>query len=466
MTRRRTAQTMSDDAKIAAARKKLVKIGLDEKEVMPKLLEKYGVLAYDFVNNALQEPGRLCNRTGERFQPSKKLILHYANDEISDTALAKAVNRKPAEVKLKAGLYKAEQERAAQDASPEIKEVQAEAKAKEEKVEGRVDEKMAQVPVREEKKDDDFKSYLPIEKTTTFTPDWRQNTVPSNTPTDAAAHASDGENSPSMILDPQYDENSPQGQARKKAQEKVREMKEQNGGGKISFAELRASGVLPSDLGEVITKDRIGEVYGGSKEMEAIARCAVATDRKMPGQGRCGAAANVTLRDSVGVNIKAYMDPSNTTYYRNGNKVERTPYTATNYTDSLSRNPEFVSLEFDYKAKEGISFLKDIHAKGTGLGYEGVRNSTQPAGHLAFLGSDGQWHADATNSRAWLSNGAARRYSDSKTGEGKVSVIFHNSAQVSDQVAEDALYQKYLREAEFEKINVVNNVLSNGNGGR
>ena len=69
--RRKLAQELSDEAKIARARKKIAALGLDEKEVMPKLLEKYGVLAYDFVNKACMEPGKLCNRTGEKFNHEK-----------------------------------------------------------------------------------------------------------------------------------------------------------------------------------------------------------------------------------------------------------------------------------------------------------------------------------------------------------------------------------------------------------
>lgn len=477
--KRKVAQAMTDEAKIASVRQRVAAVGLDEKEIVPKLLEKYGVLAYDFVRTAQLEPGRVSNRTGEKFLTTRKLIEHIANDEVSDTVLAKAINKQPTEIKAKALAYKVEKEAVEESKSEEIKTIEQEAAQREEKTAVRVDqsaikgqEDVQEVPivvVQEEEKNKDenknmrfdwSKEELKIDEGYQF--DW------ANSGKQQKAQPEQSSEDRTLALSPLYDENSPEYQMRQKAKEKLAEMKEGNGGGEVSFAELKANGVKQSDMNTVMTQDMLGEV-SSSQEMLKMSEVAIKVDRSMSGQGRCAAGTNriTSRRDTLNFDYRQYVQDVPTTYYKKSrtSRAVATQGTATAQIAAMHKSDKFVCFDYESDMK-GNEQLKNIQAKGTIIGYPGEKNSAQPAGHTTCLAADGQWRTDAHNSEEWLfGEGAAQRYS--AKGKGKVCVIFDANATVSDKMAEEMLYQQYVRESQENEMGLGNfRLASKANDGR
>lgn len=428
--RRKVAQAMSDEAKIAAARKKIVTLGLDEKEIMPKLLEKYGVLAYDFVNKAMMEPGRLCNRTGERFLATKKLIKHYAEDEVALTTLAKAVNKKPEDVQAKAEAYKAEQAHDEEMKPEKIKKIEHVAEVKSFRFE-------SVVPAQENSSD--------IEQSRVQE---YSGLLDEGKPDDKKPGEKETVATPLSVEQSEYDLTTMEGRAKQKAQQCLAQLKEE--GGEISFAKLRQNGVMQTDLNAVINQDRLGEV-SSSPEMMRMGEVAITVERSMSGSGRCAAGTNkiTNRKDTLNFNYRDYLDKVPMTYYKKSSRSQAVPTkgTATAQIEAMHQSDKFVCLDYP-SDMAGNEKLGSIKAVGTIIGYSGEKTSIQPAGHTTVLAKDGVWRTDAANSEGWLfGKGAATRYG--AKGEGKVSVIFDCNATVSDQMAEDILYQRYLRE---EKI--------------
>ncbi|MBO5441601.1 MAG: hypothetical protein J6A09_03455 [Alphaproteobacteria bacterium] len=448
--RRRMAQVMSDEAKIAAARKKIVALGLDEKEIMPKLLEKYGVLAYDFVNKAMLEPGRLCNRTGEKFLATKKLIKHYAEDEIEPALLAKAINKKPEEVKAKAVAYRAEQAHDEETKPVEIKKIERTAEMKSVLVDSVVDRRLPDLGI------------ISIDKLMNLRNHNTSEFVESLSSTSAAEPTAEQDNV--SLLRPEYNPNTPEGRAKKKAQERLAQLKEGKNG-EISFADLKKNGVNKADMCTVMTQDRLGEV-SSSQAMERMSKLS-----SKKGKSNCAQEVRKLCerKDTINFDYRNHMTGLPMTYYKvydkNGRliKTEKTMYTATTQIETMHRSDKFVCFDYD-SDKVGLEELKGrITAKGAILGYPGSKSSIQPAGHTTVLRQNGNWQAGGVNSDEWLFGGsAAQRYAP-KGETGTVSVIFDKDAKVSDQLAEDMLYQQYLREERQLEFMIARNNQSSRN---
>ncbi|MBO5038698.1 MAG: hypothetical protein J6C85_04515 [Alphaproteobacteria bacterium] len=432
--RRKMAQVMSDEAKIAAARKKIATLGLDEKEIMPKLLEKYGVLAYDFVSKAMMEPGRLCNRTGEKFLATKKLISHYAEDEVDLHVLAKAVNKKPDEVRAKAEAYKAEQAHDEETKPENIKRIEHTAEVKSIRLESLI------AVQAQSKNSSEFMQRLQESLRQAGTQPKEEAVVATST-----------------ALLPEYDPNTLEGKAKQKAKERLAQLKEGKNG-EISFADLKQNGVMQTDLNMVVSQERLGEI-SSSPEMLKMGEVAINVERSMPGKGRCAAGTNqiTNRRDTLNFDYKDHLDKVQMTYYRKSSRAKAvaTKKTATAQIEAMHQSDKFVC--FDYPSDmAGNQKLGSIKAVGTIIGYSGEKNSIQPAGHTTVLAKDGVWRTDAANSKGWLfGKAAATRYG--AKGEGKVSVIFDKNATVSDQMAEDILYQQYLREERQQQFMIARN---------
>lgn len=430
--RRRMAQVMSDEAKIAAARKKIVALGLDEKEIMPKLLEKYGVLAYDFVNKAMLEPGRLCNRTGEKFLATKKLIKHYAEDEIDASLLAKAVNKKPEEVKAKAVAYRAEQAHDEETKPVEIKKIERTAEMKSVLVDSVVDRRLPDLGI------------ISIDKLMNLR-NQNHNTsefVESLSSTPAAEPTAEQDNV--SLLRPEYNPNTPEGRAKKKAQERLAQLKEGKNG-EISFADLEKNGVKKIDMCEVVKPENFSEIHTGPLGKE-LARNAKKYDDNHGTSGKCLKGVRVAAQDTLGVKKGDYRN------YTSSKKAK----------DSRvlwEKTGDFVTIECENHGVHGNPEIDTLPA-GSVVTYENGTNKKAMHGknfsyygHVAVKGEDGAFHSDRTDDS--LANG--KRYGK------RYWVSLSKDSTMTDKMAEDMLYQQYLREERQQQFMIARNNQSSRN---
>lgn len=96
---------LSDDEKIAKAQLKLSDLEINDGEVLPNLLHKFGGLVYDFILLALASPQQLCERTALPFMSSKVLIVFFAGHEFLDDLLAKGIGKSVDELRSARAFY-------------------------------------------------------------------------------------------------------------------------------------------------------------------------------------------------------------------------------------------------------------------------------------------------------------------------------------------------------------------------
>ena len=394
MTNTRKRKPLSDDEKIAKARLKLTSLKLDADEILPKLLKKYGAYSYDFIMQATATPAYVAQRTNQPFMSSKALILHYANDQIPDDTLAKAIKKNVDDIKQAAAQYQTDQN----NRDEQVRRTEDRAQEDNNRM-------SARLRIRS-----DGSVYLERPTAQNTPPTRTQPTTPS-TPT----------------TDPVVEGNSPEEIARNKARAKLEEMK-QGRTGEVSLQELNQQGVQKTDMQNVVTEQNFTEIHAGNMGRQ-IAADVEARDRRIAGYGNCAGITADTLVTVTGRDARMAVGGRN----RNS---------GTRQTNAMHNFDEWYMFDFPNNQRTGNPAIANLTEPGTYIGWAAARNATQPAGHAAFMGSDSKWHCDCTQSREYMaSTKPAKRYAGAN-----YSIGFYQDCTVTDNMAEDMLYQKYLRE--------------------
>lgn len=455
------SQEMIDARNIANAKQKIASLGLDPEEIMPKLQAKMGQYACTFVNEAMY-PGYLCNRTGEPFQKSKALISTYANETISEERLAKALGaktKKEAEAKAikiqeaatrylakkdwqavvdnNAIAFKQEAEEKQQQAVLRITrrentQLQKDAVLKVERTTTKAPEKeTAEVSTPDPVKDEPVATTsqkLPF----TFEPvnpeiaPWLKQTTAVEAPVQTAPEQETAGNG--TPLDP----------IRDKAREELARLKAGKNG-ELSLNELSDAGISAQDMEKAYTKDRLAEIHTGPLG-QALGKKAKQIDAQRRTVGKCAGAAGDSIRATTGYTYQA--ETEGVVKYRVGKKTKFSKNNGTTQTRAIRKADEFYAFDFESNKQQGNPEIATLTQPGTYIGWEAKANATQPLGHAAIMGPDGNWHCDITQSPEYMSsNKPAKRYqSDTYT------IAFLGDSTASDKLAEDMIYQKLVRE--------------------
>lgn len=466
------SQELIDARNIAIAKQKIASLGLDPEEIMPKLQEKMGQYACNFVNEAMSRPGYLCNRTGETFQKTKALIETYANEEISDERLAKAlgaqnkkeITAKTAQIQEAATKYKVRQDlNSLIDSS--VTAFQEEASRKQQQAVLRItranspviqsailkptertplkapEKETAEVSTPEPVKDEPVsvapKTSFAFEPINPDIAPWlKQNQTAETTPVEPAQEQVTESSAP---IDPLRD----------KAREELARLKTGKEG-ELSLNELMQSGITAKDMEKVITQDKFGEIHAGPTAKKMAKNCI-----KNNGSGYCARGYGEAERDTTGVRYQDLI-PS---LKKNGSNMEQAWKEMKNRvyftfdSDKKNGNPEIdtcdigTSVNFDGAAKK--TYLKDkkgriVYRKGKPI------LLTQPDGHVSTKGTNGRWysdHDDNAKNPDWLyGTSAANRYGS------KYHVSWYTDCTASDKLAEDMIYQKLMREERDKQL--------------
>lgn len=460
------SQEMIDERKIASAKQKIASLGLDPEEIMPKLQAKMGTYAADFVTQAMRFPGELCNRTGESFQKSKALISTYANEDISDERIAKALgakNKKDAEakaIKVQESAVKYLAKRDLQSlTNKDALDIQQEAALKQLQAASRIDKRaqdQAQTPQKEavlipiEKETEKEAVLAPItpepvaQKTNklpfSFEPvpqndfynSWQKPVqTPEVTPASTTKVAT---------VQPETIEGNgtPMDPLRDKAREELARLKASKEG-ELSLNELSDAGISPQDMERVYTKDRLAEIHAGPQG-QALGKKAKQIDAQRHTVGKCAGAAGDSIRITTGYTYQA--ETEGVVKYRVGKKTKFSKNNGTTQTRAIRKADEFYAFDFESNKQQGNPEIATLTQPGTYIGWEAQANATQPLGHAAIMGPDGNWHCDITQSPEYMSSTKpAKRYqSDTYT------IAFLGDSTASDKLAEDMIYQKLVRE--------------------
>ena len=425
MTKRKVAQEMSEGRKIALAKQYILRLGLDAEDIMPKLQAKMGGMAYDFVKEACMHPGYLVNRTGEPFQKSKDLIATYANENVSDERIAKALGARTDKeittkiVSIQAAALRYNAAKESEELKPaELSNLRQEA-----------DQKHQQAILRMNQRTD----IQPAKITPTYT-------IPTFTAPEAIAPWQKPAEPTTKAIEPTDGENlmSPEARARQKAQEQLAAMK--NGRtGEISLDELNNQGVTPADMQCAVTKENMTEIHAGP-QAQALGKKAQQIDAQRHTVGRCAGAAGDSIRITTGYDYHA--DAEGTVKYRIGRKTKYSTGNGTTQTRAIRKAEEFYAFDFSSDKQNGNPEIAGLKEPGTYIGWEAKADARQPLGHAAIMGPDGKWHCDITQTSEYMSSAQpAKRYqSDTYT------IAFLGDCTASDKLAEEMLYQKYLRE--------------------
>ena len=458
--KKKLSQEMIDAHDIAVAKQRIANLGLDPDDIMPKLQAKMGQYACTFVNEAMY-PGYLCNRTGEPFQKSKTLITTYANEEISDTRLAKALGaRTESSVAAKimaiqeaVAHYAVQQDfkNLSKDLSSQVAEIKILRTKKEERIEERIDNSAT---LRISRPQEPAKDQSAVLKTTT--PEVKQ---PASTgfklePVSSVPFETSWKPSPSapasieqIPLDSRRIDESKQAKTaqlttedtiRQKAQEELARLK--NGKtGELTLDELTQAGISDDDMRAAVTTENMCEIHAGPKGKE-LGKKAKQIDAKRRTVGRCASATGDTIRVVTGYSYQT--EAEGVVKYRVGKKTKFSKNNGTTQTRAMRKNEEFYTFDFENNIQDGNPEIKTLTQPGTWIGWEAKSYAIQPLGHAAIMGPDGNWHCDITQPPDYMaSNQPAKRYqSDTYT------IGFYNDCTASDKLAEEMLYQKYARE--------------------
>lgn len=99
MTKAAVKQEMSQDAKLAKTKILLSRAGVDVDKTMKKLVDTYGLNAYDIVVSSMVRPSAVMQSLGEKPTTSKKTIEYIANSKVPPAKLAKALGKSETEIK-------------------------------------------------------------------------------------------------------------------------------------------------------------------------------------------------------------------------------------------------------------------------------------------------------------------------------------------------------------------------------
>ncbi len=452
--KKKLSQEMIDAYNIVIAKQKIASLGLDPEDIMPKLQAKMGQYACTFVNEAMY-PGYLCNRTGEPFQKSKALISTYANETISDERLAKALGaktKKEAEAKTikiqeAATRYLAKKDWQAVVDNNAI-DFKQEAEEKQQQAVLRI--------TRRENTEATQSAVLKVERTTTKAPEKETAEVSTPDPVKDEPVATTSQKLP-FTFEPVNPEiapwlkqttaveapvqtapeqetagnGTPLDPLRDKAREELARLKAGKEG-ELTLDELMQSGVTNKDMGQVITKEKFGEIHAGPTAKNMANNCI-----KNNGSGYCARGYGKAERDTTGVRYQDLI-PS---LKKNGSNMEQAWKEMKNRvyftfdSDKKNGNPEIDTCDI------GTSVNFDGAAKRT---YRNGKLVTQPDGHVSTKGTNGRWysdHDDNAKNPNWLcGTSAANRYGD------KYNVSWYTDCTASDKLAEDIIYQKLIRE--------------------
>lgn len=463
------SQEMIDAYSIVIAKQKIASLGLDPEDIMPKLQEKMGQYACTFVNEAMY-PGYLCNRTGEPFQKSRALIQTYANETISDERLARALGAKNKKeviaqtVKIQEAVakYRVEKDLAALP-SADVVRFQDIALEKQQQAELRI--------TRRENKEAPKSAVLKItERTDSQTPEKETATVSTLEPIKEESVAATpskfpfkfepvnsapapwlkqtqtAEATPVQAASEQKVEGNgtPMDPIREKAREELARLKAGKNG-ELSLNELSDAGISPQDMEKVYTKDRLAEIHAGPQG-QALGKKAKQIDAQRRTVGKCAGAAGDSIRATTGYTYQA--ETEGVVKYRVGKKTKFSKNNGTTQTRAIRKADEFYAFDFESNKQQGNPEIATLTQSGTYIGWEAKANATQPLGHAAIMGPDGNWHCDITQSPEYMSsNKPAKRYqSDTYT------IAFLGDSTASDKLAEDMIYQKLVREERNKQL--------------
>lgn len=337
------SQEMIDARNIAIAKQKIASLGLDPEEIMPKLQKKMGQYACTFVTEAMSRPGYLCNRTGEPFQKSKALIQTYANEDISDERLAKALGAKTnkeataktAQIQEAAVRYSLEQDLASLS-DTNITLVQEEAKEKHEQA--------VLCISRRENTQPQKSAALKIERPTTLTPPEKETAEVSTPEPVKDEPVAETSNKPLFTFEPVNKDiapwlketqtveappvqtapeqevegnGTPMDPLRDKAREELARLKAGKEG-ELTLDELMQSGVTNKDMGQVITKEKFGEIHAGPTAKNMANNCI-----KNNGSGYCARGYGKAEQDTTGVRYQDLIPSLKKKWFQYGTSLER-----------------------------------------------------------------------------------------------------------------------------------------------